>query len=63
MNDICAKDAKKTIYQLSYVGAKGDRRGSDGDFGGTVSPDYSFVEEKTNKRNSKILEIRFHRQM
>lgn len=55
----CAKDAKKTIYQLSYVGAKGDRRGSDGDFGGTVSPDYSFVEEKTNKGIQRYWKLGF----
>lgn len=55
----CGKDATKTIYELAYVGFKGDRRGTDGEFGGTVSPSYSYVEEKTKKGVLKYWKLGF----
>jgi hypothetical protein len=52
------KDSQKTIYELSYKHG-GERSGTDGEFGGTVSPNYSYVEEKTKKGVLKYWKLGF----
>ena len=56
---IHGKEPGKTIYQISYIGLKGQKGGSDGDFGGSVSPSYSYVSEKTKKGNIKYWRLGF----
>lgn len=56
---IYATEANTTMYQLSYKGFKGEVGGSDGEFGGRVSPNYSYVVEKTKKGTIKYWKLGF----
>ena len=56
---IYGAEARKSIYQISYKGFKGEVGGTDGQFGGRVSPDYLYVEEKTKKGNLKYWKLGF----
>lgn len=56
---IYAKEPGKTIHQISYMGLKGEMRGSDGQFGGSVSPNYSYFSVKTKKGNLKYWRLGF----
>lgn len=56
---IHGKEPGKSIYQISYIGLKGEQRGTDGQYGGSVSPNYSYISQKTKKGNVKYWRLGF----
>ena len=56
---IYGKEGSKTMYQISYKGFKGEVGGTDGEFGGRVSPEYWYVIEKTKKGTIKYWQLGF----
>ena len=56
---IYGHESGKTIYEISYKGLKGNRNGSDGEFAGSVGPNYSYVTVKTKKGTLKYWNLGF----
>ncbi len=56
---IYGSNAGGSIYTIQYKGFIGAQNGSDGDFGGRVSPGYRYTTEKTKKGTIKYWSLDF----